>query len=86
MVAADDPQRQNDAQNHGEIYEMFLRIFIQNVGDLSNFCCEIDIFVTRVNDFKFYVDLGLRILNFANLSISQNFKFSQILFKKFGNS
>ena len=45
---------------------------------LGDFVCEIVILVTRVNDFKFFVNLGLRISNFANLSISQNSKFSQI--------
>ena len=50
-------------------------IFIQNCGDLSQFCQRNWYFVTRVNDFKFCVDLGLRISNFANLSILQNFKF-----------
>ena len=59
------------------------RIFIHNFGDLSNFFSEIDIFVTGVSDFKFCVNLGLRISNFANLSISQNFKISQILSKQF---
>ena len=57
------------------------RFFIQNFGDLSNFVSEIDILVNRVNDFKFCVDLGLRISNFANLSISQIFIFSKILSK-----
>ena len=46
------------------------RIFTQHFGDLRNFCGEIDILVTRVNDFKFCVDSGVRISNFANLSIS----------------
>ena len=63
--------------------KVVLRMFLQNVCDLRNVFSEIYIFVTRVNDFKFCVNLGLRIPNFANLSISQNFKFSQILSKKF---
>ena len=53
-----------------------LRIFIQNFGDLSIFFSEIDVLVTRVNDLKFFVNLGLtKFSNFANLSILQNFFF-----------
>ena len=65
---------------------LVLRIFFKILVILGDFCGEIGILAIGVNDFKFCVDLGLRISNFANLSISQNFKFSQILFKKFLSS
>ena len=60
-----------------------LKNFYTKFWRFEQFLSEIDILVTRVNDFKFCVDLGLRISNFANLSISQNFNFSQILSKQF---
>ena len=48
---------------------MVRRIFIQNFTDLSICLSEIGILVTRVNDFKFCVNLGSRISNFAKLFV-----------------
>ena len=50
-----------------------LRIFIQNFDYLSICFSEIGIFVTRVNDFKFCVELGLKISNFAKFQFFSNF-------------
>ena len=55
-------------------------IFIQHFGNLSNFCGEIGILVTRVNDFKFCVALRLGISNLSIFVFSQIFKFHKFVY------